>query len=161
MDKIFYFSYLLRVWRVVRDDELVWVASLEDPRTGKRQSFTTLEDLYAFLLKDVRQFNVQSRPRTSRSKSPQAPSRKRNKKTNPFTKGGNAITKYHLIVTAVAAPASTVTGCRVRIQPGRSRGLQQRMPGSDPNAGNPGGVRSLSLAAKNSNPVMWEYVLPV
>ncbi len=60
MDKIFYFSYLLRVWRVLREDELVWMASLEDPRTGKRQSFTSLEDLYAFLLKDIRQINAQA-----------------------------------------------------------------------------------------------------
>ena len=60
MDKIFYFSYLLRVWRVLRDDELVWMASLEDPHTGKRQSFTSLEDLYAFLLKDIRQINEQN-----------------------------------------------------------------------------------------------------
>ena len=60
MDKIFYFSYLLRVWRVVREDELIWMASLEDPRTGKRQSFTSLEDLYAFLLKDIRQIDAQA-----------------------------------------------------------------------------------------------------
>jgi hypothetical protein len=59
MDKVFYFSYLLRVWRVVRDDELVWMASLEDPRTGRRQSFTSLDDVYAFLLKDIRQINSQ------------------------------------------------------------------------------------------------------
>ncbi len=74
MDTIFYFSYLLRVWRVLREDELVWMASLEDPRTGKRQSFTSLEDLYAFLLKDIRQINAQ------------ADSRKMNK-TNHSTKG--------------------------------------------------------------------------
>jgi hypothetical protein len=66
MDKVFYFSYLLRIWRVVRDEELVWMASLEDPRTGKRQSFTSLEDLYAFLLKDIRQI-------TSPGQAPTAP----------------------------------------------------------------------------------------
>ncbi len=62
MDKVIYFSYLLRVWRIIRNDELIWMASLEDPSTGKRQSFTSLEDLYAFLLKEVRQVNLQTQP---------------------------------------------------------------------------------------------------
>ncbi len=82
MDKIFYFSYLLRVWRVVREDELVWMASLEDPRTGKRQSFTSLEDLYAFLLKDIRQINIQSQVLTDPSNSAQADPGKMNKTSN-------------------------------------------------------------------------------
>ncbi len=86
MDKIFYFSYLLRVWRVLREDELVWMASLEDPRTGKRQSFTSLEDLYAFLLKDIRQINIQSQSLTNPLNSAQADPRKM-KKTNDSTKG--------------------------------------------------------------------------
>ncbi len=86
MDKVFYFSYLLRVWRVLRDDELVWMASLEDPRTGKRQSFTSLEDLYAFLLKDVRQITLQSQALTGNPSSAQADQRKMNK-TNNSTKG--------------------------------------------------------------------------
>ncbi len=81
MDKIFYFSYLLRVWRVLRDDELVWMASLEDPCTGKRQSFTSLEDLYAFLLKDIRQIDERSQPLTQTSSA-----HKKNK-TNQSTKG--------------------------------------------------------------------------
>lgn len=84
MDKVFYFSYLLRVWRVVRDDELVWMASLEDPRTGKRQSFTSLEDLYAFLLKDIRQVTLQSQPLTG--SNARADSEKINK-TSKSTKG--------------------------------------------------------------------------
>ena len=79
MDKVFYFSYLLRVWRVVRDDELIWMASLEDPCTGKRQSFTSLEDLYAFLLKDIRQI-------TAESHRAQAQKRKTNKASHS-TKG--------------------------------------------------------------------------
>jgi hypothetical protein len=37
------------MWRVVRDEKLVWMLSLDDPHTGKRQSFTSLEDLYIFL----------------------------------------------------------------------------------------------------------------
>ena len=72
MDKVFYFSYLLRVWRVVRDDELVWMASLEDPRTGRRQSFTSLEDLYAFLLKDIRQITLEGQALTGKPGSAQA-----------------------------------------------------------------------------------------
>ncbi len=79
MDKVFYFSYLLRIWRVVRDDELVWMASLEDPRTGKRHSFTSLEDLYAFLLKDIRQITSQSRAPTDTPNQAQAEERKMNK----------------------------------------------------------------------------------
>lgn len=74
MDKVFYFSYLLRVWRVLREDELIWMASLEDPRTGQRQSFTSLEDLYAFLLKDIRQITFQSQA----PNSAQAEQRKKN-----------------------------------------------------------------------------------
>jgi hypothetical protein len=86
MDKVFYFSYLLRVWRVMRDDELIWMASLEDPHTGRRQSFTSLEDLYAFLLKDIRRTNVQSQALTDKSSSVRANPRKMNK-TNHSTKG--------------------------------------------------------------------------
>ncbi len=67
MDKVFYFSYLLRVWRVVRDDELIWMASLEDPRTGRRQSFTSLEDIYVFLWKEIQQSNVQADHKTNDS----------------------------------------------------------------------------------------------
>jgi hypothetical protein len=69
MDQVFYFSYLLRVWRVLRDDELIWMASLEDPRTGKRQSFTSLEDVYAFLLKDIRQITAKSPAQTEQRKT--------------------------------------------------------------------------------------------
>lgn len=79
MDKVFYFSYLLRVWRVVRDDELIWMASLEDPRTGKRQSFMSLEDLYAFLLKDIRQITAERQVLTAKPNSAQAQKRKTNK----------------------------------------------------------------------------------
>jgi hypothetical protein len=48
-----YFSYLLRMWQTRRGNELVWMASLDDPHTGKRHSFTTLERLFAFLLKQT------------------------------------------------------------------------------------------------------------
>ena len=45
-----YFSYLLRMWQIWRGNELVWMASLDDPHTGKRYSFMNLERLFAFLL---------------------------------------------------------------------------------------------------------------
>ncbi len=50
MEEQTYFSYLLRMWQVWRGNELVWMASLDDPHTGKRYSFTDLERLFAFLL---------------------------------------------------------------------------------------------------------------
>jgi hypothetical protein len=45
-----YFSYLLRIWRVVRGGKPVWMASLDEPHTDKRHSFTSLQSLFAFLL---------------------------------------------------------------------------------------------------------------
>ena len=42
-----YFSYLLRLWRTGADTP--WKASLEDPHTGERQGFGSLEALFAFL----------------------------------------------------------------------------------------------------------------
>ena len=58
-----YFSYLLRMWRILRGDELVWMASLDDPHTGKRHSFTSLESLFAFLLKQTRDTDHQAQSR--------------------------------------------------------------------------------------------------
>ena len=42
-----YFSYLLRMWRTGK--ESAWRASLEDPRTGERLGFGSLEALCEFL----------------------------------------------------------------------------------------------------------------
>lgn len=59
-----YLSYLLRLWRMSCDDEVEscvhsdsfhstgrrgWRASLENPHTGERLGFGSLEDLYGFL----------------------------------------------------------------------------------------------------------------
>ena len=44
-----YLSYLLRLWRENGGDRPRWRASLEQPRSGERQAFTTLVDLFAFL----------------------------------------------------------------------------------------------------------------
>ncbi|NPA93599.1 MAG: hypothetical protein GXO56_07970 [Chloroflexi bacterium] len=43
-----YYAYLLRLWR---DDACptCWRASLEDPQTGKRVGFASLEKLLAYL----------------------------------------------------------------------------------------------------------------
>jgi hypothetical protein len=42
-------SYLLHLWQVERNGEPVWWASLENPRTGERQIFADLAELYVFL----------------------------------------------------------------------------------------------------------------
>jgi hypothetical protein len=50
-----YQSYLLRLWRAngstdrARQGEPVWRASLEDPLTGERMGFASLDDLVAYL----------------------------------------------------------------------------------------------------------------
>ncbi len=47
-----YRSYLLRLWRAETPDQ-DWRASLEDPRTGARIGFASLELLFAFLMEQV------------------------------------------------------------------------------------------------------------
>jgi hypothetical protein len=49
MDEPTYFSYLLRIWRVADGEQPVWRASLENPVSGERRGFATLEELFAFL----------------------------------------------------------------------------------------------------------------
>ncbi len=44
-----YQSYLLRLWLTADEKGLVWRASLENPHTGERLTFATLERLFAFL----------------------------------------------------------------------------------------------------------------
>lgn len=48
-----YRSYLLRLWRV-SEEKPVWRASLEDPRTGNRMLFSSLDELFAFLGRQIR-----------------------------------------------------------------------------------------------------------
>jgi hypothetical protein len=48
-----YRSYLLRLWRV-GTEEAAWRASLESPHTGELTGFASLEDLFAFLEREVR-----------------------------------------------------------------------------------------------------------
>ncbi len=44
-----YHAYLLRLWWAGHDGEAGWRASLEQPHTGVRHGFATLEQLFAFL----------------------------------------------------------------------------------------------------------------
>jgi hypothetical protein len=46
-----YRSYLLRLWCEAPDRR--WRASLEDPQTGKRIGFASLEQLFAFLMEQA------------------------------------------------------------------------------------------------------------
>ncbi len=46
-----YVSFLLRMWQVDEAGELVWRASLENPRNGKIFFFATLFSLFQFLEK--------------------------------------------------------------------------------------------------------------
>jgi hypothetical protein len=48
-----YISYLLRLWQIRSEGELVWRASLESPHTGERRGFANLADLFAFLEKET------------------------------------------------------------------------------------------------------------
>jgi hypothetical protein len=47
-EKTDYISYLLRVWRS-NGDETAWRASLQNPHTGERIGFASLDEMCAFL----------------------------------------------------------------------------------------------------------------
>jgi hypothetical protein len=44
-----YLSYLLRLWREKGKEQTPWRASLERPRTARRQVFPSLDDLFEYL----------------------------------------------------------------------------------------------------------------
>ncbi len=48
-----YISYLLRLWQIKSEGELIWRVSLESPRTRQRQGFASLEALVGFLREEV------------------------------------------------------------------------------------------------------------
>lgn len=48
-----YISYLLRLWQIKSEGELVWRVSLENPITHKRQGFGSLEELCDFLAQEI------------------------------------------------------------------------------------------------------------
>ena len=48
-----YRSYLLRLWRVSGEEMATWSASLESPHTGERWGFADLEEMVAFLRRQI------------------------------------------------------------------------------------------------------------
>lgn len=52
-DRPRYFSYLLRLWLPGDEGKVSWRASLEDPRTGERLGFPSLEALFAYLQEQI------------------------------------------------------------------------------------------------------------
>lgn len=51
--KRIYTAYLLRLWQTVNEDKLCWQASLQSSHTGKRVGFTSLDDLFDTLRKEI------------------------------------------------------------------------------------------------------------
>ena len=54
-------SFVLRLWRVEQSDMLDWQASVEILKTGKRIGFSSLEQLFAFLI-DFTEVNCDVQP---------------------------------------------------------------------------------------------------
>ena len=50
-----YQTYILRLWRARCEGEWQWRASIESPHTGERRVFTSLPELFAFLLEKSEQ----------------------------------------------------------------------------------------------------------
>ena len=48
-----YRAYLLRLWQVTSGGQLEWRASLEDPHTGQRLGFGSLEQLVEYLQQTI------------------------------------------------------------------------------------------------------------
>ncbi len=48
-----YLAYMLRLWRVDANGEAVWRASLEDPHTGERRGFASLDRLFELLEEEM------------------------------------------------------------------------------------------------------------
>ncbi len=46
-------SFLLRLWSPREQGNSTWQASLEDPHTGERMGFASLEHLFAYLMEVV------------------------------------------------------------------------------------------------------------
>ncbi len=52
-----YLAYMLRLWRVDANGEVVWRASIEDPHTGERHGFADLDRLFEFLERQTREID--------------------------------------------------------------------------------------------------------
>jgi hypothetical protein len=48
-----YLSYLLRLWRTPTAGEAAWRASLENPQTGERRGFASLDAMVAYLRRQI------------------------------------------------------------------------------------------------------------
>ena len=54
-----YYSYLIRLWQVEEDGKPTWRASLDDPRSGERMGFASLEMLYLYLMEKIKREGIQ------------------------------------------------------------------------------------------------------
>ena len=52
-EQSYYQSFLLRLWRVSGNEQMVWRATLENPATGEQQAFAGLDDLFGFLRRET------------------------------------------------------------------------------------------------------------
>ena len=48
-EKLEYLAYLLRLWRTGLGENVVWRASLQDPQSGQRIGFASLDEVVEFL----------------------------------------------------------------------------------------------------------------
>jgi hypothetical protein len=48
-------SFLLRLWQIRSQGELIWRASLESVHTGERKGFASLADVFTFLEQEIGQ----------------------------------------------------------------------------------------------------------
>ncbi len=52
-----YLAYMLRLWQVNTNGEVVWHVSIEDPHTGERHGFANLDRLFEFLERQTRELD--------------------------------------------------------------------------------------------------------
>jgi len=57
-----YQSFLLRIWR--DDEHTPWRLQLEDPHTGERRGFATLQQMVEFLGQQMEKFNSEKGDKT-------------------------------------------------------------------------------------------------
>jgi hypothetical protein len=48
-----YVAYLLRLWQMSEEGQVGWRASLENAHTGKRQGFSSLDDMFAYVMRQT------------------------------------------------------------------------------------------------------------
>jgi hypothetical protein len=57
-----YLSYLLRLWQLIEGGKPAWHASLENPLTGERQGFPSVEAMITFLYEQMQQPAQEAEP---------------------------------------------------------------------------------------------------